>query len=73
MPPTKAHQTASRAPAATDHAAATNIGSDGRTPPIATSGATVPCRIAAATGITIASASRTELPSRDQVVAATID
>src|SRR2546430_15216166 len=51
--PRKAHQTPSRAPAATDQEAATNIGSDGRAPPKAISGATVPGRGAAGNGTTM--------------------
>src|SRR5438309_11960177 len=70
-PPTNAHHTASRAPAATDQAAATNNGSEGRAPPMVMNGATVPCSNAAASGISSPSARRTELPSRDQVVPAT--
>src|SRR5438132_12581020 len=49
-PPRMAHQTPSRAPAATDQAAATNIGNDGRAPPTAISGATVRGRTVAANG-----------------------
>ena len=42
IPPRNAHHTPSRAPAAIDHDAATNIGSEGRALPTAIKGATVP-------------------------------
>src|SRR5438445_8694875 len=66
-PPRNAHQTPSRAPAAIDHEAATNIGSDGRAPPTAMSGATVPWRRAAASGIRTPRTKRIVPPSRDHV------
>ena len=55
-----ASQTASRAPAATDQEAATSTGRLGRAPAMVTSGTTDPWRRAAASGMTMASAKRTE-------------
>src|SRR5947209_3052883 len=66
IPPRNAHHTPSRAPAAIDHDAATNIGSEGRAPPTAIKGATVPCRSAAASGIRTPRTKRIVPPSRDQ-------
>src|SRR5207245_11269483 len=51
IPPRNAHHTPSRAPAAIDHHAATHTGSEGRAPPTAITGATVPRTPAAASGI----------------------
>src|SRR6266508_5504303 len=59
-PPTNAHQTASRAPAATDQEAATSTGRLGRAPATDTNGTTDPWRSAAASGMTMASPKRTE-------------
>src|SRR5687768_16924363 len=59
-PPTKAHHIASRAPAATDHEAAASTGRLGRAPAIDTNGTTDPWRSAAAIGMAMASAKRTE-------------
>src|SRR5439155_26463477 len=66
IPPRNAHHTPSRAPAATDQDAATNIGSEGRAPPTAIKGATVPWRRAAPNGISTPSRKRIVSPSRDQ-------
>src|SRR5207244_5180162 len=58
-PPTNAHQTPSRAPAATDQQAATSTTRFGRAPPMEIDGATDPCRSAATSGTTMARATRT--------------
>jgi len=59
-PPTKAHQTASPAPAASDQDAATRSGIFGRAPPIARNGITDPWSSAAARGTSTASAMRND-------------
>src|SRR5256714_4634149 len=66
IPPRNAHHTPSRAPAAIDHDAATNIGSEGRAPPTAIKGATVPWRSAAASGIRTPRTNLIVPASRDQ-------